>query len=321
MKREGQLSPILVRQHPSGKDYQVIFGNRRLEAAKKLGWKAINASVVNASDSETLLIALAENLERDDFSDYEKAMLMEELHVKEGKSYGEIAESLGKSLAYVYQHLAMLRLFPEQVASTQERTKVLKALNEKQARALMKIKDPVERWTTSKLAIGANLCVREIERLCSGTRSSRRQRENSKETIQDIIEKVLDGLNSGDLRPCYDSMSTNYTLFSSLPPYLKMDREHAKEYMVSLVRRGRRFTIDSLEIKMIGTCACAVLTVPYEISAAEKKIRAQCLVTLVFSKINGSWKIVHEHWSLANPLDVLDYLLAGTPARQQHLKG
>ncbi|MDA4131166.1 MAG: ParB/RepB/Spo0J family partition protein, partial [Thaumarchaeota archaeon] len=111
LQKHGQLSPIRIRNHPQKPGmYQVIFGNRRLAAAKKLGWETIRAEVVESSDSDLLLAAFCENVNRKDFSDLEKALLIEKIRNESGNTYTEIAAILGKSAAYVSQHVAMLHL-------------------------------------------------------------------------------------------------------------------------------------------------------------------------------------------------------------------
>jgi ParB family chromosome partitioning protein len=308
---QGQLTPIRVRPHPviQGK-YEIIFGNRRFEAAKKLCWKTIEATVSTVSDGQAILMALSENIERDDFSDYEKGLLIDQFHRAENKSYAEIAKLLGKSLAYVYQHTAMLRLFPEEIASEEERIKVLSELNEKQARVLLKVQDPNERWATAKLVVSAKLCVREIEKLTSGTRRKKNGRQrNSKKSIEAEIKSIVNGLNTGDLRPHFEIMSENYSLFPSLPPYRKMNKDTAMQYMCGLVRSGKKFDMDDLEIKVLGKFAYASMQVPWDILYMGKRVRAMARATLVFVNDNG-WKILHEHWSLANPLDVLEFIFS-----------
>jgi ParB/RepB/Spo0J family partition protein len=306
---EGQLSPIRLRPHPSmeGK-FLVIFGNRRLEAARRLHWKTIEAIVCPASDSQSLFMALSENIQRDDFSDYEKGLLIEKIHSLENKSYAEIAKQIGKSLAYVYQHTAMLRLFPENVAPSSERMKVLSLLSEKQARVMLRIGEPRERWTTAKLAISANLCVRELERLIAGTKK-RKRKANSTQAIEQIIKSIVRGLNNGDLTPHFEVLSDHYMMFPSLPPYIKMDRETTIQYMCSMVRKSENFGLDDLDVKIIGKFAYASMQVPWQMSFMGKKIRVKARASLIFAK-EDRWKILHEHWSLSNPMDVLEFILA-----------
>jgi ParB family chromosome partitioning protein len=76
MKRFGQISPILV-----SKANILIAGGRRLEAAKSLGWKTINATIVDVSDKTTKLeYEIEENIQRRDFDGDELAKATRELY-------------------------------------------------------------------------------------------------------------------------------------------------------------------------------------------------------------------------------------------------
>jgi ParB family chromosome partitioning protein len=131
LKLLGQLSPVRVRHHPQADGrYQLIFGHRRLEAAKRLGWTTIKAEVVSANDEEMFLTALAENLEADSLTDFEKGLALKILNQKFGKSYEEIARLIGRSKAYVAQHIAMTNLFNEEQLKKPEVRELLQHLTE-----------------------------------------------------------------------------------------------------------------------------------------------------------------------------------------------
>src|SRR5579863_231289 len=236
LSKIGQLSPVRLRPHPERPGmFQVIFGNRRVMAAKKLGWKTISADVSDLSDIDAVLIAYSENAERKDFSDYEKATLLEKLHQLTGKSYLEIARMIGKSPAYVSQHVAMLHLFPKSIDSDEERKRVLYRLGEKQARALTKVYDTRERWNLAKLAVEQDIAPNELEKICNRTRL-RRQRDagtlNPSASIQRIIQSMLDGFNSKDVRSFSEAIcSTQFSLFSSFPPFVEMDHDTALDHI------------------------------------------------------------------------------------------
>jgi ParB family chromosome partitioning protein len=75
MKRYGQINPIMITQKNI-----LIAGNRRLEAAKYLGWKTINAVVADASDKITRLeYEIEENIQRQEFNDEEIIQATREL--------------------------------------------------------------------------------------------------------------------------------------------------------------------------------------------------------------------------------------------------
>lgn len=95
-----------------------------------MGWTTIKAEVVSANDEEKFLTALAENLEADSLTDFEKGLALKILNQKFGKSYEEIARLIGRSKAYVAQHIAMTNLFNEEQLKKPEVRELLQHLTE-----------------------------------------------------------------------------------------------------------------------------------------------------------------------------------------------
>ena len=320
LSRNSLLVPIRVRAHPSiaGK-YQLVFGNRRLSAAKKLGWEYIEAEVVRATDEESLIQFLAENLDRRDLCDYEKALALQTFHKISGKSYSDIAAVIGRSPAFVSHHLAMLVLFPETIATEEERVRAIAQLSEKHARVLAGIRDPVERWNTAKLAICSNLSVRELEKVCSRyekERSSTKSRLSSR-SIAEVISNVVSGLNSKDVRPLFESASErNFSLFSRFPPFDQLDIEAAKDHVCEILSRIERFhyRVVDMEVRSAGDFAYVIMKVVHELRINGKDLTTKTRATVILEKEDG-WRIVHEHWSSANPNE-LPFDLVG-PVKSQ----
>ncbi len=237
----GQLSPIRVRPHPSKQNrYQVIFGARRLTAAKKLGWEAIDADVTSVTDAEALVLAFSENSDRKDFTDFEKAMIIQRLHDVTGKSYGELAEILGKSASFVSQHIVMLKLFSENIATRAERTKLLSALTEMHARVLSKIEDQNERWNTAKLVIASGMSARELMRLYvrrpEGRGIRRARRTSARNAVLELMKEMIAGMNDKDVQMCVKPVARDFSLFDDFPPYDRMDVEEAKNHFLSVLQ-------------------------------------------------------------------------------------
>ncbi len=116
MKDVGLLQPILVRG--KGSKFELIAGERRLRAAKMLGWKTIPAIVksVDELDPEKISSAkILENLQREDLSKEELSLAVSEL-ANSGYSQAEIAKTLGKSKQWVsqkVQHAGLIKEFPK----------------------------------------------------------------------------------------------------------------------------------------------------------------------------------------------------------------
>ena len=312
----GLLSPIGIRPHPNkeGK-YEVIFGNRRLWAAKKLDWKTIAAKVIDASESEMLTMVFSENSDRKDFSDYEKALLMKRIHEVANKPYNEVALMIGRSPSYVSQHVAMIDLFSSSVAPDEQITRVLHSLTEYHARILMKITDMDERWNTAKLVVAAKLGVRELARLSS----KRRQQQlepgaglasiSDRQTLQIMITEIVIGLSSKDIRPFFDSVSSQeFDMFSAYPPFNLLNVNRAKDYLCDRLSQMHEYNrkTEFLDIRLKGNFAYAIIGLVNEghMIVENKFITTRTRGTLVFEKQNGSWKMVHAHWSAANPLEI-----------------
>jgi ParB/RepB/Spo0J family partition protein len=306
----GQLSPILVRKKPqeAGR-YEVIFGNRRLAAAKELHWETIEAEIIESTDTQSLMIAFAENCEREDFSDYEKALIIEELHVRTGKSYKEIADDIGKSSAFVSQHVAMLNLFAEEVASREERSRVLQALTEGHTRILGKINDPFERWNTAKLAVKSSFSVRELSKFCARFQQRRKTKENRNDPIdlvRQLIFQKVNGLNTRNPSMFYGSVAKGFTMFSRYPPLSLMDRARAEEHTSDLMRLQQQYDvkIQDLNVKVFDRFAYATVVRLDKFRSSNHTFEVKTRGTIILVR-NEQWQILHEHWSSYDP-EVLD---------------
>lgn len=92
--RHGLLSPVLVRKR--GKEFELLAGQRRLSACRRLGWNSIPAIVIDADDIEAVEICIAENVERGQLSPMERIELLDYLSkVLPGTSSAELATRLG----------------------------------------------------------------------------------------------------------------------------------------------------------------------------------------------------------------------------------
>ena len=86
IKEKGVLQPILVRKHEDG--YEVVAGERRLRAAKAIGLEQVPVIIKNVTDREALVLALVENIQREELNAIEEALgfkrLMEEFQFTQG---------------------------------------------------------------------------------------------------------------------------------------------------------------------------------------------------------------------------------------------
>lgn len=157
IRQHGVMQPISVRR--MGAYYELIAGERRLRASKMAGYSTIPAIVFDQDDQESALIALVENIQRQDLNFFEEADGYRNLMEDHGLTQEEIAKVVGKSQSAVANKLRLLKLSPEI-------RKVLleQHLTERHARLLLRIPEQ-ERWGYLRKIVSDGLNVAQSERL------------------------------------------------------------------------------------------------------------------------------------------------------------
>ena len=152
----GVIEPIVVR--PQAGRFQIIAGERRWRAAQLAGLERVPVVVRDASDEDVGLLALVENLQREDLNPIEEALAFRRLADAGGMTHGAIASEVGRSRTAVTNTLRLLELTP-QVRRLVETGKLRAAAG----RALV----PLDAATQAQLAeeiVRGDLSVREVER-------------------------------------------------------------------------------------------------------------------------------------------------------------
>lgn len=133
----GIIQPIVIRpiEGEPGR-YEIIAGERRYRAMKKLQWTEVPAIVRNLNDRETASVALIENLQREELTAIEEALAYQQLLEMHSLTQEALAQRLGKGQSTVANKLRLLKL-PQFVQDA-----ILKReISERHARALIAIKD------------------------------------------------------------------------------------------------------------------------------------------------------------------------------------
>jgi len=107
LEEDGQLHPITVRLLPDGK-YEIIDGLHRVEAAKRLGWKDIEANIITIDDLEAKFLALKANLVRRNLEPIQEGEIIHRIMVKHGLTEKQVAKKLGVSVEWVSKRLALV---------------------------------------------------------------------------------------------------------------------------------------------------------------------------------------------------------------------
>ena len=129
----GLLQPITVRKYDN-EHYELISGERRLRACKMAGLSLIPSIIIDIDDEQSALLAVLENLQRENLHFFEEAAAIEKLSKGFGLSQEELSKKLGKSQSALSNKLRLLRL-PNEVRYNI----MLFGLSERHARALLRL--------------------------------------------------------------------------------------------------------------------------------------------------------------------------------------
>ncbi|MFH2201908.1 MAG: ParB/RepB/Spo0J family partition protein [Elusimicrobiota bacterium] len=161
IKEHGLAQPIVASYDSISNSYELIAGERRLQASKLAGLTHIDAVIrMPKSDKERLSIALAENIQRDNLNAIETAKAYKQLMTEFGVTQANLSQELGKSKPTISNTLRLLEL-PDDIQKAVQ----FEQLSEGHARALLMVKDALERDRLFKLALEQHLSVRAVEGL------------------------------------------------------------------------------------------------------------------------------------------------------------
>ena len=181
IKEKGVLQPILVRQ--KGDLFEVIAGERRLRAARSLNLSEVPVIVKSVTDQEALVLALVENIQREELNPIEEAeaykKLMEDFHFTQEA----VAQSVGKDRSTISNLTRLLNLPKEMQQSIYDGK-----LSVGHARALLSLENPLERKQLFDLSIKKEISVRELENLivAKGKGGSRREKNKTAKNYEFI---------------------------------------------------------------------------------------------------------------------------------------
>ncbi len=156
LREKGVIEPVIVRATEGG--YELIAGERRLQAAKRLRMSTIPAVVRIATDREMLELSLIENLQRDDLNPLEEASSYQRLMREFGLTQEKLSDELGKNRASVANTLRLLKL-PGEVQDILLEDQISRG----HAIALLSLKNANRQMKLCRRIIRRRLSVRETE--------------------------------------------------------------------------------------------------------------------------------------------------------------
>jgi len=156
IRENGLLQPLVVR--PAGADYELVAGERRWRVLKRLGWEKAPSIVRPLADEQMLVVALVENLQREDLGPLEEAVGYQQLIDGFGLTQKEVARRVGRDRSTVANSLRLLAL-PTAVRDLLAEG----ALTAGHARAILSVETETQQVSLAHEIVAKGLSVREAE--------------------------------------------------------------------------------------------------------------------------------------------------------------
>ncbi len=189
IKEHGLIQPIVLRSVGAG--YEIVAGERRWRAARKVGVKKIPCIVRELSDEENMLLSIIENMQREDLNPIEEAEGLNQMIDTYGLTQDQVSKSVGKSRPYITNCLRLLKL-PEAI-----REFVADGLlSAGHARAIVSAGTKEKQIALAEKAVKEGLSVRQIEKLAKESKTGKtkaKQREKSADVkrVENDLKEVL----------------------------------------------------------------------------------------------------------------------------------
>jgi len=195
IREVGVLQPVVVRPIPGEKDrYELIMGERRLRATKKLGLDSIPAVIKDTADEDMLRDALLENLHRSQLNPLEEASAYQQLLADFGITQDQLATRIGRSRPQITNTLRLLKL-----PSTVQTRVAAGVLSAGHARAILSVGDEEAMARLADKIVNEDLSVRAAEAAASKTPKAPRTKVTAgkhRGHLDEISEKLGDRLNT-----------------------------------------------------------------------------------------------------------------------------
>lgn len=180
IREHGILQPIIVR--PKGSQYEIVAGERRWRASTAAGLETVPCIVRELDDRENMLMALIENMQREDLNPIEEAEAFQEMSDAYGLTHAEISKTVGRSRPYISNSLRLLKL-PEQIKGNVSEG----SLSGGHARALAGVADEDKMIDYAVKCIDENLSVRELEKMIREDSEPKPEKKAKKEKAENIL--------------------------------------------------------------------------------------------------------------------------------------
>ena len=187
IREEGIIQPIIVR--PADNGYEIVSGERRYRAAREAGLKEVPCIVRRLSDQKTSLLALVENMQREDLNPVEEAEGLRDMIAKYALTQAQVSQSVGKSRPYIANSIRLLGLGPSVLEMVRDGK-----LTAGHGRTLLGVEDPKRQEELAKKCAREGWSVRALEAEVAGKKKRPKPLKKVKNPDEAAVENELKDL-------------------------------------------------------------------------------------------------------------------------------
>ena len=186
IKTNGVIQPLIVRENSAG--YELVAGERRWRASRIAGLRKVPCIVRNFDDRQNAIVAIIENMQREDLNPIEEAKGLRSMTEKYGFTQEQVSASLGRSRTYITNSIRLLKLpdeIQEYVSSGQ--------MSAAHGRTIINIPDKAKQKEIADKIIRNDLSVRATERLAEKVKDELRpERRKRRKTAEKDVSKAAE---------------------------------------------------------------------------------------------------------------------------------
>lgn len=183
IRQNGLLQPLVVRPVEDG--YEIVAGERRWRALMRLGWETAPIVSRDLTDEQMLVLALVENLQRENLSPLEEARGYQQLIDEFDLTQEEIGRHVGRDRSTVANSLRLLTL-PDEVRELLAAGRISAG----HARAILGLQDPRSQIDLARAVASQGLSVRQTERRVRTRRPGKKKRARRAVTVSGARDPV-----------------------------------------------------------------------------------------------------------------------------------
>jgi len=180
IKTNGVIQPLIVRESETG--YELVAGERRWRASRIAGLRTVPCIVRDFDDKQNAIVAIIENMQREDLDPIEEALGLKSMTEKYGFTQEQVSASLGRSRTYIANSIRLLKL-PEEIQQYVSSGQMSAA----HGRTIINISDKAKQKEIADKIIRNDLSVRATERLAEKVKDELRpeRKRRKKATAED----------------------------------------------------------------------------------------------------------------------------------------